>query len=1675
MASRKSLIFFVLAILLSVGISFATPSVIGTNPGSNAFDQDYSPFRAFSWSYDKSSEVSDVYIYFGKAENSMNLLNRKDIISNNDPTNAFELGIDAIKYSFYARDGVRIFEMKSNFRYYWRVDIRDNTGKIITGSTISFTTKSPPPPTCQFNVESIASSPFPANNSLGIKSQITLNWIIRKEETIKDIVFSSDNYVNNMDDIPRNLPNRPDGQWYYVNSGRYPIQYKWVSDNTLELKDLAAYTNYYWRVKSYNCIGSLWSFSTNTFSTTPPSSGNQTNTTLPSNQTNNTTPNNTSNTENILKESLWTEINDASGNIEKKFENNMLTITNSLDPRSHWIYNMNTDKANQLRYKYPIGSGDFSISFDMGWKDDSIGDLMIAQLGIVDKNGKIIAMAGHMDGNADVYGYFYATIADGSASGKVWQSSNKESSGKAAFIIERKDGIIKIYKAGVEIISSGNNEEVSYIAIITSNHMHYNFGTAWFENLTIQNTTTSNNSQNTPPSNSVNYTDSAYTNQAASQINQATIIWHPIKELDSGIILEIGQLLSAVYSGATSTYKIDVYKNNALFYTGTVTGNYPWTTTLKPNITYKKSDVIKFVINSDKNFYITGQDIKHFESSTGNDPYFTIIYTNIISPPVNTNNPPKAVLKIDKIEAYALEDISLDASSSYDPDQGDSVKKYEWKVDNVLFSNSPKLNANFAVGNHIISLTVYDSKDLSSTVSKNITIVQAYIPLEINDARESIGPIKFDYRLNVSSIKLYIIDQNPIGFSVENYSTKDVLITLDNPEERDRNVTIRVNDNDTYILIDGIIPEIRYTELNKTIKSKGFYQFIFRYYPSNKTINSMQKYVYIYDTNRKGILLNKTISFNYNIVNQSTYLDIWWNKFKELVDGKNESYIDIFSKRVLESSLNPDRIDYQINATKKWLAKTYGYTEPYFEAMVLDKISNFLGVKIEYPLSDVTDFFDEIQVLINLAKQGKPNNTTSISSVQPTNLLSQNFTESDDGGKITYTNSVNGLSITGSPSAGQGTRKEWLYDMDYAKVNQLRILQKIPDNATITAKISWNTADGSYGGLILGGIGFVDNSGYLHDFVGIDDDSGTKGSYGSVGAVTRDYIINRGYNGDSWSFAPKEQTDKGSALLKLEKNGNKVKIYINNSLVKEHEIKGNISGLAIASSAHLHFPFGLFKIETLELKDNSITSISNNSAQINTTLIINQSIINLLDRSWKEIGDGKKVVWNKNISRLEITDSLGSFEIGKEFLYDMDYTKINQFQWLGNMPNNVNITADIAWDTPDVNGKGGALEGGIGFIDNSSLFHDFVGFRDGPDLGRFGYLGAVTRDYILKGDYRSEPWTEVGTNNPSTNQQGSATIKLQKNGNHVKLIINNNLIREHDIQGNISGIALGTTNYLDQPFGTFWIKKLELQTDYKSNETGKNNSTTSNISTENILLKETLWAEVDDVSGNIDKVFENGKLTIRNSLDPKSHWIYNINIDKANQLRYNYSIGSNDTNITFSMGWQDDGIGDLMIAQLGIVDKNGKIIAMAGHLDGTSENYGYYYATIADGSASGKVWKPIATEKQVNGKASFSIVRKNGIITIYKDALEIVSNENKEDVMYIAIITSSHMTYNFGTAWFENVAIQNTTSLNTIAICPSLYDPVYGTKNSQAKIYNNRCFAEQDNAVDIASIKSQCK
>lgn len=88
------------------------------------------------------------------------------------------------------------------------------------------------------------------------------------------------------------------------------------------------------------------------------------------------------------------------------------------------------------------------------------------------------------------------------------------------------------------------------------------------------------------------------------------------------------------------------------------------------------------------------------------------------------NTPPIAVAGGNQTLSYAGQttNVILDGSSSYDPDLGDSITSYGWMEGPVSLGTSAQITVPMTVGDHLVTLTVTDSRGATATDSAVISI-----------------------------------------------------------------------------------------------------------------------------------------------------------------------------------------------------------------------------------------------------------------------------------------------------------------------------------------------------------------------------------------------------------------------------------------------------------------------------------------------------------------------------------------------------------------------------------------------------------------------------------------------------------------------------------------------------------------------------------------------------------------------------------------------------------------------------------------------------------------------------------------------------------------------------------------------------------------------------------------
>jgi hypothetical protein len=161
--------------------------------------------------------------------------------------------------------------------------------------------------------------------------------------------------------------------------------------------------------------------------------------------------------------------------------------------------------------------------------------------------------------------------------------------------------------------------------------------------------------------------------------------------------------------------------------------------------------------------------------------------------------------------------------------------------------------------------------------------------------------------------------------------------------------------------------------------------------------------------------------------------------------GKNADAMKLLSEKTLLAQL-PEIYGIGLERIKTLEKLLASAEHPSFKELRLAYPEIFAGVPdplgdfgLQYVKKNVLRYIrDEITRQEGVAQpQPRPNEPVPPSSTE-TNLMTLPFQEKTDGGKMTWQKNENGIEVTDSPSAANGTYKEWLYDLDRSKVNQLQ-------------------------------------------------------------------------------------------------------------------------------------------------------------------------------------------------------------------------------------------------------------------------------------------------------------------------------------------------------------------------------------------------------------------------------------------------------------------------------------------------------------------------------------------------------------------------------------------------------------------------------------------------------------
>jgi hypothetical protein len=147
-------------------------------------------------------------------------------------------------------------------------------------------------------------------------------------------------------------------------------------------------------------------------------------------------------------------------------------------PMNSWIYDLDTDKGNQLAWAQAIGGEDFTLSAELGWSS-TLPELTLGGVGIADAQGTLAAVAGITDGVGNMSGGAYATlhVVTGPDTNLV---KPPQEPGSARVKIQRVHGTASISIDDVEVVTGPLPAVISNIVIYYVRHQAsatpYNFG-----------------------------------------------------------------------------------------------------------------------------------------------------------------------------------------------------------------------------------------------------------------------------------------------------------------------------------------------------------------------------------------------------------------------------------------------------------------------------------------------------------------------------------------------------------------------------------------------------------------------------------------------------------------------------------------------------------------------------------------------------------------------------------------------------------------------------------------------------------------------------------------------------------------------------------------------------------------------------------------------------------------------------------------------------------------------------------------------------------------------------------------------------------------------------------------------------------------------------------------------
>ena len=135
-------------------------------------------------------------------------------------------------------------------------------------------------------------------------------------------------------------------------------------------------------------------------------------------------------------------------------------------PSDSWIYDLDTDKGNQIVWSLPIGAGDFDVTFSGDWAT-SDPDVWLGGVGVTSSTDLIEAWAGFRDGGTSSgAASVFAAIRVGGPGQDATFVDQPSTGWSGQLELSRSAGIITVRKGGVPVLTQDNAADIRHVVIV---------------------------------------------------------------------------------------------------------------------------------------------------------------------------------------------------------------------------------------------------------------------------------------------------------------------------------------------------------------------------------------------------------------------------------------------------------------------------------------------------------------------------------------------------------------------------------------------------------------------------------------------------------------------------------------------------------------------------------------------------------------------------------------------------------------------------------------------------------------------------------------------------------------------------------------------------------------------------------------------------------------------------------------------------------------------------------------------------------------------------------------------------------------------------------------------------------------------------------------------------------